>query len=138
MMPAKSVISPTSAIAAAASHAFLEQSVPSVMNAAPTHASARYATRRVHGGPVNSTRTSSANEPNAAKSDVCDSGGLAAQDRHALGGRRATALISQDGLNALTDAPVGRYRGPSDRARESTHEHARHVDFVKQAFAAGV
>jgi hypothetical protein len=41
----------TSLRVAAASQAFREQSVPSVMNAAPTHASPRYATRRVRGGP---------------------------------------------------------------------------------------
>jgi len=71
MTPAKSVAKPTTAIAPAASQACREQSVPSVMKATPTHASARYATRRVRGGPVNSTRTSSANEPKAAKSEVC-------------------------------------------------------------------
>ena len=71
MTPAKSVAKPTTAIAPAASQACREQSVPSVMKAAPTHASARYATRRVRGGPVNSTSTSSANEPKAAKIDVC-------------------------------------------------------------------
>src|SRR5712671_2853312 len=71
MTPAKRVTKPTTAIAPAASHALREQSVPSVTNAAPTQASPRYATRRVRGGPVNSTNTSSANEPKAAKREVC-------------------------------------------------------------------
>src|SRR2546421_5966679 len=38
---------------------------------APTHPSPRYARKRVRGGPPNSTNTSIANDPNAAKIDVC-------------------------------------------------------------------
>src|SRR5438445_7242119 len=59
------------AIVPAPSHALREQKVPSVMNAAPTHASPRYARKRVRGGPENSTSTSTANDPKAAKIDVC-------------------------------------------------------------------
>jgi len=39
--PEKSVPKPTTAIPAAASHGLREHSVPSVMNTAPTHPSAR-------------------------------------------------------------------------------------------------
>ncbi len=97
------------------------------MKAAPTHASARYATRRVCGGPANSTSTSIANEPKAAKSDVCgcsitlsanaktagmtiaaraallsaalstDGAGLSEQELDALGRQRATQMSNQDG-----------------------------------------
>src|SRR5438552_18594640 len=41
------------------------------MNAAPTQASPRYAKKRVRGGPENSTSTSTANDPKAAKIEVC-------------------------------------------------------------------
>src|SRR5438552_18655214 len=41
------------------------------MNAAPAHASPKYATRRARGGPPNSTNTRTANEPKAARSEVC-------------------------------------------------------------------
>src|SRR5512132_2130990 len=97
------------------------------MNAAPTDASPRYASKRVRGGPVNSTKTSRPNEPNAAKSDVCGfpitlsasakTAGMTiaaraalltaatsataprppAQAVHAFDVGRATALVSQDG-----------------------------------------
>jgi hypothetical protein len=69
--PEKRVAKPTTAIAPVASHGSREQRVPSVMKAAPTDASPRYATRRVRGGPPNSTSTRIANDPKAAKIDVC-------------------------------------------------------------------
>src|SRR3977135_3456403 len=41
------------------------------MKAAPTQPSPTYATKRFRGGPANSTRTSIANDPKAARIDVC-------------------------------------------------------------------
>src|SRR5437764_6770282 len=41
------------------------------MNAAPTHARLTYASRRLRHGPPNSPSTSIANDPKAAKIDVC-------------------------------------------------------------------
>jgi hypothetical protein len=69
--PEKSTAKPTTAIAPAASHGFREQRVPSVMNTAPTNPSPRYAARRLRGGPAKSVRTSIANDPKAARIDVC-------------------------------------------------------------------
>jgi hypothetical protein len=69
--PANSATKPTTAIAPAASSGSREQSVPSVMKTAPTHASPAYAMRRLRGGPLNSANTSNANDPNAAMIDVC-------------------------------------------------------------------
>src|SRR5207244_818251 len=68
---AEEVTNPTTPVAPAASHASREQSVPSAISTTPTAARARYATRRVRHRPPNSTSTSTANDPNAAKSDVC-------------------------------------------------------------------
>ena len=45
--------------------------MPSVMKVAPTHPSPRYARKRVRGGPRNSASTSIANDPKAAKIEVC-------------------------------------------------------------------
>src|SRR2546430_4635034 len=58
-------------MAPAARAAFREQIVPRVMKAAPTPASARYANRRARHGPRISVSTRMANDPKAAKSDVC-------------------------------------------------------------------
>src|SRR5206468_5359128 len=62
---------PIAAIALAPTHAFQEQRVPRLMNAAPTHPRLTYASRRLRHGPPNSTSTSIANDPKAAKIDVC-------------------------------------------------------------------
>ena len=64
--PAKSTQKPTAAIAAPASHAEREASVPRHTNTAPTPANDACASRRSLIGPPKSTRTSEANEPNAA------------------------------------------------------------------------
>jgi hypothetical protein len=55
----------------AASQAFREQRVPRVMYNAPIQPSPRYASRRARVEPPNSTNRRNANEPNAAKIDVC-------------------------------------------------------------------
>jgi hypothetical protein len=65
--PAKSTQKPTTAIAAAASQAEREASVPRQTNTAPTAANAACACSRLRIGPPNSTSSTSANEPNAAK-----------------------------------------------------------------------
>ncbi len=64
---------PITPIAAAASHASFEQSVPIAMFAAPANASATYAVTRLRVGPLNSTRTSIANDPKAANVATCAS-----------------------------------------------------------------
>ena len=63
--PAKSTAKPTTPIAAAASQAERDASVPRLMNTKPTPASAACACKRLRIGPPKSTSSSSANEPNA-------------------------------------------------------------------------
>ncbi len=65
--PAKITPKPTSAIAAAASQALREATVPTQMNTAPTRQSDTCASTRSLIGPPKSTSNSSAKEPNAAK-----------------------------------------------------------------------
>src|SRR2546430_6866604 len=99
---------PTSVMAPAASHGSLEQSVPRVMKAAPTQASPRYASKRARGPPVNSTSTSSANEPKAAKSDVCGFPMTLSASAKAAGITIAAraALFSAAGSTAGDDTPA--------------------------------
>ena len=65
--PTKSTPKPTSAIAAAARQVAREASVPIHTNMPPTAASAACACSRTRIGPLKSTSSSIANEPNAAK-----------------------------------------------------------------------
>jgi hypothetical protein len=68
--PEKRIAKPTTAIAAAATHAFREHSVPRTMFTAPAPASPRKARNLLRIGPAKSANTSTAKDPNAAKTAV--------------------------------------------------------------------
>ena len=68
--PANRTPKPTTVIAAAATRALFDASVPMHTNTAPVAHSAACACRRSRSGPPKSTSSNSANDPNAAKNDV--------------------------------------------------------------------
>ena len=135
--PEKRVAKPTAAIAPVASHGLREQRVPSVMNAAPTHPSPRYATKRVRGGPPNSASTSIANDPKAAKIEVCgcpitlsanaNTAGMTIAARAALFSAAMSSTVGDD--TSAPEPTCGRPAEPrGERGARLRGQRARQVD----------